>query len=147
MRYFQTLLILAMSLVGCTSLKTTVSQSVDLSKYQYVSVISDNHHSHAAMDAEVKIYDAIENARLQLVGEQAITELSPEQRQGLLFARYNVTLTEQAAIVTVNFADYYTGRPVVSCQSEYSKGLDKQADLNGAIKLVAKQIVETFPKK
>lgn len=149
MRYIQTLVIVAMMLlVSCSSYKTTLSQSADLSKYQYASVIKDDPHSPAVMvDAEIGIYDALDKSRLQSVGEQAISELSPNQKQELLMARYSSMVTEKGAIVSINFVDYYTGRPVASCQCEYSKGLDMQTDLKGAIKLITKQIVETFPKK
>jgi PKD repeat protein len=148
MKISHILLILIMFLVSCSSSKTTVSQSFDYTNYQYATVINENHHSHTeSMGTEMKIYDAIDNSRLQLVGGQAISELSQEQKQKLLIARYSATVTELGATVTVNFVDYYTGRPLVSCQGEYSKGLDNNADLTGAIKLVADQIVKTFSKE
>ena len=39
-----------------------------------------------------------------------------------------------------------TGRPVASCRGAFGLGLDYSGDLKGAIKRVAKQIAETFPK-
>jgi hypothetical protein len=104
MRYIQTLVIVAMMLlVSCSSYKTTLSQSADLSKYQYASVIKDDPHSPADMvDVEIGIYDALDKSRLQLVGEQAINELSPDQKQELLMARYSSMVTEKGAIVSIN---------------------------------------------
>ena len=59
--------------------------------------------SAALMDAEVKIYDAIDNSRLQMIGDQAIGELSYEQKQQLLLVRFGVTQNDEESIVTVNF--------------------------------------------
>ena len=42
------------------------------------------HGSAALMDAEIKIYDAIDNSRLRMIGYQAINELTDEQKQQLL---------------------------------------------------------------
>ena len=51
------------------------------------------------------------------------------------------------AVVTVNFIDYLTGRPIASCRGAYTTlGFSVSADIRGAIKRVAKQIAETFPK-
>lgn len=52
------------------------------------------------MDAEVKIYDAIDNSRLQMIGDQAINELSLEQKQQLLLVRFSVTQNDEESIVT-----------------------------------------------
>lgn len=132
-----------------TTSKTTVSQSVNLSTYQYASLtdIMNYQGSAGRMDAEVKIYDAIDNSRLQMIGDQAIHELSNEQKQKLLLVRFGVTQNDEEAIVTVNFVDYFTGRPVASCRGAFGMGMNnRQGDCNGAIKRVAYQIKKTFPQ-
>lgn len=135
-------------LISCTASKTTISQSAELSKYKYASLtdVMNYQGSASLMDAEVKIYDAIDNSRLQMVGDQAIKELSYEQKQQLLLVRFGVTQNSDESIVTVNFVDYFTGRPVASCRGAFGLGMGKQADFNGAIKRVASQIRKTFPK-
>ena len=135
-------------LLSCTTSKTTVSQSANLMKYQYASLtdVMSYHGSASIMDAEVKIYDAIDNSRLQMVGEHAISELTNEQKQALLLVRFGVTQNEDEAVVTVNFVDYFSGRPVASCRGAFGLGIDRQGDFNGAIKRVASQIEKTFPK-
>lgn len=142
------IMMLCIFLASCTTSKTTVSQSVNLANYQYASLtdIMNYQGSAALMDAEVKIYDAIESSRLQMVGDQAINELSYEQKQQLLLVRFGVTQNDEESIVTVNFVDYLTGRPVASCRGAFGLGIDRQADFNGAIKRVASQIKKTFPK-
>lgn len=136
-------------LVSCTTSKSTISSSADLSKYQY-AVLTDvmNYQGSAAiMDAEVKIYDAIDKSRLQMIGEYRIPELTNVQKDALLLVRFGVTQNDEESVVTVNFVDYMTGRPVASCRGAFAFGLDRQGDFNGAIKRVAKQIEQTFPKK
>lgn len=92
---YQLILMLCICLVSCTTSKTTVSQTVDLSKYKYASLtdIMNYQGSAALMDAEVKIYDAIDNSRLQMIGDQAIGELSYEQKQQLLLVRFAFALS------------------------------------------------------
>lgn len=101
--------------------------------------------SAALMDAEVKIYDAIDNSRLTMIGEHALGELSDEQKHQLLLVRFGVTQTDDESIVTVNFVDYYTGRPIASCRGAYGLGMDRQGDFDGAVRGVASQIEKTFP--
>lgn len=145
---FFMLIMLLCVLVSCTTSKTTISQTADLSKYEYASLTDVMNYKGSAslMDAEVKIYDAIDNSRLQMIGDHAIKELSNIQKQKLLLVRFGVTQNSQESIVTVNFVDYFTGRPVVSCRGAFGLGMDMQGDFNGAIKRVALQIEKTFPK-
>jgi len=100
----------------------------------------------ALMDAEVRIYDAIDNSRLQMIGDQMINELTYEQKQELLLVRFGVNQNDEESIVTVNFVDYLTGRPIASCRGAFGLGMDRQGDFNGAIKRLAAQIEKTFPK-
>jgi len=142
------LFLLIFLLASCTTSKTTVSQSADLTKYEYASLTDVMNYQGSAvlMEAEVKIYDAIDNSRLQMIGDQAISELTYEQKQKLLLVRFGVTQNDEECIVTVNFVDYFTGRPIASCRGAFGFGMDRQGDFNGAIKRVATQIEETFPK-
>lgn len=146
--HYSFLLILFLCLASCTTSKTTISQSADLSKYKYATLtdVMNYQGSAALMDAEVRIYDAIDNSRLQMIGDHAINELSYEQKQQLLLVRFGVTQNDEESIVTVNFVDYLTGRPIASCRGAFGFGMDRQGDFNGAIKRVASQIEKTFPK-
>lgn len=108
-------------LASCTTSKTTVSRNVDLSKYEYASIINnDTYHIPAElMEYEILLFDAVEDSRLQLVGDHRIHELSPEQQSRLLLVKYGVSQNEQETIVTVNFIDFMTGRPVASCRGAF----------------------------
>jgi len=142
------LFLLMILLASCTTSETTISQSANLTKYEYASLtdVMSYKGSAALMDAEVKIYDAIDNSRLQMIGDQAISELTYEQKLKLLLVRFGVTQNDEETIVTVNFVDYFTGRPVASCRGAFGLGMNPQGDFNGAIKRVAFQIERTFPK-
>lgn len=56
-------------LLSCTTSRTVVSDSADLEKYQYASLVDvmDYKGSAALMDMEVHIYDAVESTRLKMM--------------------------------------------------------------------------------
>lgn len=138
-----------MLLASCTTSKSIVSNHADLSKYEYASIINnDTYHIPAElMEYEILLFDAVESSRLQLISDYRIHELTPRQQNELLLVKYGVTQNEQEAIVSVNFIDYMTGRPVASCRGAFGLGLDYEGDMKGAIKRVAKQISDTFPNQ
>ena len=125
-----------------------VSQNVDLSKYEYASIINnDTYHIPAQlMEYEIQLFDAVEGSRLKLINDMRINELTATQQSKLLMVKYGVDVLEEKSIVTVNFIDYLTGRPIASCRGAYTTlGFSVSADIRSAIKRVAKQIAETFP--
>ena len=141
-------IMMLISLIGCTTSKTTLSNNINLSKYKYASIINNEtyHIPAELMEYEIQLFDAVESSRLQLVSDLRIYELSHEQQSQLLLVKYGVQQNNDEAIVTVNFIDYMSGRPVVSCRGAYGLGFDRAGDLKGAIKRVTKQISETFNK-
>ncbi len=145
---FLILLILCCIASACTTSKSVVSKTADLNKYQYASLTDVMNYQGSAnlMDAEVIIFDAIEASRLKMVGDQRINDLTDNQKSQLLLVRFGVTQNDDESVVTVNFVDYMTGRPIASCRGAYAFGLDRNGDFKGALKRVAKQIQETFPK-
>lgn len=134
-------------LYSCTTSKTVVSQNVNLNEYEYASIINNEtyHIPAELMEYEILLFDAVESSRLQLISDRRIYELSSQQQSKLLLVKYGVSQNGEEVIVTVNFIDYMTGRPVASCRGAFGLGLDHAVNLKGAIKRVAKQISETFP--
>ncbi len=150
-KYFS-ILVAAIMFVGCTTSKSTISTNVNLSRYEYASIINnDTYHIPAElMEYEIQLFDAVENSRLKLVSDARIYELTPTQQEKLLLVKYGVNVQPEETIVTVNFIDYITGRPVASCKGAYSSlGIAGAShDIKGAINRVAKQISDTFnPQK
>lgn len=136
---------------ACTTSKSTVSTNVNLSRYEYASIINnDTYHIPAeSMEYEIQLFDAVENSHLKLISDARIYELTPAQQEKLLLVKYGVNVQPEETIVTVNFIDYNTGRPVASCKGAYSSlGVAGAShDIKGAINRVAKQISNTFPKE
>lgn len=136
---------------ACTTSKSTVSTNVNLSRYEYASIINnDTYHIPAElMEYEIQLFDAVENSHLKLISDARIYELTPAQQEKLLLVKYGVNVQPEETIVTVNFIDYNTGRPVASCKGAYSSlGVaGAPHDIKGAINRVAKQISNTFPKE
>lgn len=142
------LLLVGITASSCTTSKSVVSQNVDLSKYEYASIINnDTYHIPAQlMEYEIQLFDAVEGSRLKLINDMRINELTATQQSKLLMVKYGVDVLEEKSIVTVNFIDYLTGRPIASCRGAYTTlGFSVSADIRSAIKRVAKQIAETFP--
>ena len=141
-------IIIVCLLSSCTTSKTTVSKNADLEKYKYASIINnDTYHIPAElMEYEILLFDAIKSSRLELVSDWRIHELQTKQQNELLLVKYGITQTDGGAIVTVNFIDYMTGRPVASCRGAFGLGITHSMDLKCAIKRAEKQISDTFPK-
>lgn len=143
-----TIIFLGWLVASCTTGRSVVSQNVDLSKYRYASIINnDTYHIPAElMEYEIQLYDAVEGSGLELVSDMRLYELQPQQRDRLLLVKYGVSISEEKTVVTVNFIDYSTGRPVVSCSAATTSLVSYQYEMNGAIKNVANQIAKTFHK-
>lgn len=135
---------------SCTTSKTVVSQNVNLSKYEYASIINnDTYHIPAElMEYEIQLFDAVVNSGLKLLSDARIYELNTNQQKKLLLVKYGVNVQQEETVVTVNFIDYETGRPVVSCRGAYSSlGVAGAShDIKEAIKRAGKQISTTFAK-
>lgn len=138
--------VLAIILAACTTSKTTISNSANLDKYEYASLINIMSYNGSAelMDTEVQIYNAIETTRLKMIGDRRINELSPEQKERLLLVRFSASQSDEESIVSVNFVDYMTGKPIASCRGAFGLGWDKNCDMKEAIKRVTKQIKDLF---
>ena len=92
---------------ACTTSKSVVSKNVDLSKYEYVSVLNNaTYHIPAElMEYEIQLFDAIEESKLKLVSDMKIYGLSPQQQSKLLLVKYGVSIQPEETIVTVSFID------------------------------------------
>ncbi|MBP3302547.1 MAG: hypothetical protein J6L64_05395 [Opitutales bacterium] len=131
---------------ACTTGKFVVSDSANLSKYQYASIVDVMNYSGSAalMDVEVKVYDALSKTRLKMVGDRVIGELTSAQKEKLLLVRFAATQGREKSVVSVNFVDYMTGRPIASCQGAWAFGWDDDHDMEGAIERVAEEVKKLF---
>lgn len=141
------LIVVVIFLVSCTASRTVVSNSANLEKYKYASLTDVMNYSGSAalMDIEVKVYDALEATRLEMIGDKRINELSFDIKKQLLLVRFSASQNDEESIVSVNFVDYMTGKPIVSCRGAFGLGWDKDGDMKGAINRVVEQIKKLFP--
>lgn len=140
------LLAFVLCFAACTTGKFVVSDSANLSKYQYASIADVMNYSGSAalMDVEVKVYDALAKTRLKMVGDRVIGDLTPDQKEKLLLVRFAATQGREKSVVSVNFVDYMTGRPIASCQGAWAFGVDDDHDMEGAIERVAEEVKKLF---
>ena len=136
-------------LYACTTSRTIVSDSVDLSKYEYASLtdVTSYNGSASLMDIEVRIFNALEKTRLKMIGDKRIGELSYEQKEKLLLVRFSATASDDESVISVNFVDYMSGKPVASCRGAFGLGVSRQHDMSVAIDKVTKQILTLWGKQ
>lgn len=136
------ILLSIMAFTSCSTDKTMTSRGVDLSKYEYASLVQTRNAFGTATDIEIEpgIYDAIEATRLQMVGERRIEELSSEQKEKLVLVKYSATSTPKESVLSVTFEDYMSGKVVASCRSSNRFALTRQKDVDRAIKKLATRI-------
>lgn len=146
MQLFTAVLFSSFLLVSGCAGNSTVSQSADLNKYEYVVLPGVMAYSGDAelMDLEVRIYDALASTRLTVLGEKEISQLSDKQKQSLLLARFSARQTADYSRISVNFTDYGTGRPVASSYGAYGLGFDETGDMDGAVRKVTDEINKLF---
>ena len=73
--------------------------------------------------------------------------MTEEEQSSLLLTRFGISISQEETVVTVNFIDFNTDRPLVSCQGAYTTlGISTNSDIKGAIARVGEQILKTFNK-
>ncbi len=138
---------LLISLTNCTTSKSVVSQGVNLSKYKYVAIIDNDTYRipPKLMQYQIQLYDAIEQSGLKLINQYRVNGLTRNEQSTLLIATFGVSVSQEETVVTVNFIDFDSGRPLVSCRGAYTTlGISQSADIKGALKRVGEQISKTF---
>lgn len=136
-----------MILTSCTTSKSVVSQGVNLSKYKYVAVIDDDTYRMPPelVQYQIQLYDAVEQSGLTLINQYRINELTQSEQSALLLETFGVAVSQEETVITVNFIDFNTDRPLVSCRGAYTTlGISHDADIKGALKRVGEQISKTF---
>ena len=136
-----------MILTSCTTSKSVVSQGVNLSKYKYVAVIDDDTYRMPPelVQYQIQLYDAVEQSGLTLINQYRINELTQSEQSALLLATFGVAVSQEETVITVNFIDFNTDRPLVAGRGAYATlGISHDADIKGALKRVGEQISKTF---
>ena len=136
----------AFILVSCSTDKTMIAKGVNLNKYEYASLTQTRNSVGTVTDIEIEpgIYDAIEATRLNMIGSQRINDLSSEQKEKLVLAKYSATSSQEESVLTVSFEDYMTGKTVASCRSSNHTAWTRQRDVDRAIRKLAGRIAKIW---
>jgi len=140
---------LSMVLASCTVSKSVVSQGANLTKYKYVAVIDNDTYRMPPelVQYQIQLYDAVEQSGLTMINQYRIDDLTQEEQSSLLLAKFGVAIRPEETVVTVNFINFNTDRPLASCQGAYTTlGISPVSDMKGALKRVGEQISKTFNK-
>ena len=138
---------LLMSLTNCTTSQSVVSQDANLSKYKYVALIDNDTYRipPELIQYQIQLYDAVEQSGLTLINQYRINELTQNEQSALLLATFGVTASQEETVITVNFIDFDSNRPLASCRGAYTTfGISPNADIKGALQRVGEQISKTF---
>ena len=139
------LMMLILSACG-TANKATISESVNLNKYNYVTItnVMKYGNSPVLMDLSVRIYDALSKTRLKVIGDREIDSLPDEYKNELLLVHYAASQNTNESVVSINFVEYLSGRPVASFRGAFGMGMTLEQDMDIAIKNALKQMMEFF---
>ena len=140
------ILLSIMALSSCSTDKTMIAKGVNLNKYEYASLTQTRNSAGTVTDIEIEpgIYDAIESTRLSMVGAQRINDLTQEQKEKLVLAKYSATSSTQESTLTVSFEDYMTGKTIASCRASSKGAWSRQRDVDRAIRKLSDRIAKVW---
>lgn len=140
------ILLSIMALSSCSTDKTMIAKGVNLNKYEYASLTQTRNSAGTVTDIEIEpgIYDAIESTRLSMVGAQRINDLTQEQKEKLVLAKYSATSSTKESVLTVSFEDYMTGKTIASCRASSHSAWTRQRDVDRAIRKLRDRIAKVW---
>lgn len=101
-------------------------------------------NSPVLMDLSVRIYDALSKTRLKVIGDREIDSLPDEYKNELLLVHYAASQNTNESVVSINFVEYLSGRPVASFRGAFGMGITLEQDMDIAIKNALKQMMDFF---
>jgi len=134
---------------GCATGGTTISDSADLSKYNFATIsnVMDYSGSPILMDMEVKVYDILSKTRLKILGDKEIESLSNTQKQELLLVKFAANQSYfEGSNITINFVEYLSGKPIASCRGASDSALTPEQNTKNAMNDALKQLEILFSK-
>lgn len=132
-----TLFILLASLIlsSCASTAHFISENANLSDYDFVVLeLNSSEIEPSLCGFDVKIFDTLNSQGFKSLGEKEISSLSEDELKKTLLVNTNYSLVENEVVLSLNFVDAFTGRPVANCYSSgdiglgYSRGIIKATE-------------------
>ncbi len=144
------ILVASLILSSCASTSHLVSENANLDDYDFVvlrlnSCATKIEPSLCGFD--VKIFDTLSSQGLKSLGEKEISLLSEDELKKTLFVNTNYSLVENEVMLSLNFVDAFTGRPIANCYSTGDIGLGYSRGIIKATEKIQTQIKYLFSKK
>ena len=140
--FYSIFIVFAVFLISCTTDKYIISDSADIHKYEFATIQNIMGYTGypSLMDMDVKLYDALNESGIKMIGEKEIDLLSYSQKEKLLYVKYSATQNLEESAVSITFIDYSTLRPVANCHGSYSMGWSLESDMNHAVNNALEQL-------
>lgn len=134
-------------LTSCASTSYLVSKDTNIDDYDFV--VFDLNSSETKMEPalcgfEVKIFDTLNSEGLKSLGAKEILNFSEDELKKTLFVNTNFSQIGNEVILSLNFVDAFTGRPVANCYSTGDIGLGYSKGINKATEKIQSQIKLLF---
>jgi len=147
---FKTYILFSLLVVLLTSCYTTnqniISKSADISKYKIAAIheVMDYTGSPALMDLDVKIFEIMSQAGIEMIGEREIEKLNTDKLNTVLLIKYSASQSDLESVVSISFIDYQTLRPIATCRGAFGMGWTKEHDMRVALKNALEQVKQVF---
>ena len=136
-------------LTSCASTSYLVSENANLDDYDFVvlKLNSSNARTEPSLCGfDVKIFDTLNSQGFKSLGEKEISLLSEDELKKTLLVNTNYSLVGNEVVLSLNFIDAFTGRPVANCYSTGDIGLGYSRGINKATEKIQSQIKLLFSK-
>lgn len=143
------LLFAILLILGCyTPTEYVTTANANLSAYQFamISELDDYSGGAALYDVEVRVYNAIDEASFEMIGEEEAAELDDDKQELLLTAKFAVSQSQKESVVTITFYDYLTGRLLGNATGAHGTGFTVRQDLRRATEKAIEQVQQMFQK-
>ena len=143
---------------SCASSNSAISLGANLQNYQYAYVFADIQRTAFVLDMEKKIFEGLQNTRLEMVYIDQIDDLNDSQKDSLLRVTFSYTggstttgtvvggvyigstsSSEGDGTLNILFQDYRNKNIVASCSGI---GLSVSED----VRLAIREAIKLFPK-
>lgn len=136
-------------LTSCASTSYLVSKDANIDDYDFVVFDLNSAETKMAPSLcgfEVKIFDTLNSEGFKSLGEKEISLLSEDELKKTLLVNTNYSLVGNEVVLSLNFIDAFTGRPVANCYSTGDIGLGYSKGINKATEKIQSQIKLLFSK-
>jgi hypothetical protein len=143
---------------SCASSNSAISLGANLQNYQYAYVLADIQRTAFVLDMEKKIFEGLQNTRLEMIYVDQIGDLNDSQKDSLLRVTFSYTggstttgtvvggvyigstsSNEGDGTLNILFQDYRNKNIVASCSGI---GLSVSED----VRLAIREAIKLFPK-